>query len=285
MANGLRHPRSAGGAAPAAAVLQPALTALNAGRPQDAERLARDVLKADPRDAQAIRILGYALLMQERAAEAVAALEPLVRGRHDAEIETQLAIALRQTGRDEEALGTLRRAVKRRPPFAGAFQELGVLLLSMGRYDEAVDVLSRGRDIAPMMPELSIQLGNALLQRKDPAQAKAAYARALDIAPGAYDALYGLAMAHRQLDENEAAAACFRRCLRSAPDDAGIWLQLGHCLLALGDRDGGYECFRAAARGEPRRYGTALASLAMASRGRFWLRPSAAARFLRGEKA
>jgi tetratricopeptide (TPR) repeat protein len=87
------------------------------------------------------------------------------------------------------------------------------------------------------------------------------------------------------MGQSEAAAECFRRCLRIRPDDDSIWLHLGHCLLRLGEREAGYECFRTASRSDPRRYGRALLSLAASGRGRAWLRPSAAARFLRGEDA
>jgi cytochrome c-type biogenesis protein CcmH/NrfG len=69
------------------------------------------------------------------------------------------------------------------------------------------------------------------------------------------------------------------------PDDAGTWLNLGHCLLELGQREPGYDCFRTAARGDPKRYGTALTSLASSARGKLWLKPSAAERFLRGPKS
>jgi hypothetical protein len=55
--------------------------------------------------------------------------------------------------------------------------------------------------------------------------------------------------------------------------------------LELGQRDAGYECFRAAARGDAKRYGIALSSLAASSRGRFWLKPSAAAQYFRDRKS
>jgi hypothetical protein len=45
--------------------LQGAAFALNSGRPNDAERIAGDVLKANPRNALALHSLGSALLMQD----------------------------------------------------------------------------------------------------------------------------------------------------------------------------------------------------------------------------
>jgi tetratricopeptide (TPR) repeat protein len=195
-------------------VLAQATLALDSGRPGDAERIAAELLGADPRHAGALHILGCALTMQ-------------------------------------------------------------------GRYDAAVDALLRGLQIAPSMPQLSIQLGYTELSRSDCANAKMAFARALEVSPGSHDALFGMAKAHQELGESEEAAEYFRRYLTERPNDSGAWLNLGHCLLELGLPDPGYECFRRAARGDAIRYGAALTSLAATARGKFWLRPSDAARFLR----
>jgi tetratricopeptide (TPR) repeat protein len=264
--------------------LRQAVAALNAQRPIEAEQLASAVLKADPRQMQALRVIGYALLMQGRTQDAVAALTPAARGSRDPELETQLAIALRQAGRPEDAESQLKRAIKRRPPFAAAFHEFGCLLASMKRHDEAIETFRRGLEVAPMMPELSIELGYALLRRGYFAEANRVFAKAADIAPNSYDVLFGLAMARQESGEYQSAAEYFRRCLTLKPNDTSALLNLGNCLLELGQNDDGYECFRAAARGDAKRYGLALGSLVKVARGRFWLKPSEAAAFLGGKK-
>jgi tetratricopeptide (TPR) repeat protein len=262
------------------AALQRANVALNSDRPQDAERIADEILKRHPRYGAALQVRGCALLMQKRAAEALAPLQAAAQSLRDAESDTLLAMALRQTGRTEEALSRLRRAIKRQPAYAPAFHELGYLLMSLEHYDEAIDALRHGLEIAPMMPQLSIQLGEVLLRRRSYGEAKAAFARALEIAPNSAEALFGLAKAHQSLGEAAPAAAYYRRCLVLTPQDRACWLNLGHCLLQIGDIEAGYDCFRTAARGDPQRYGKALTSLAASGRGRLWLKPSAAARFL-----
>jgi tetratricopeptide (TPR) repeat protein len=266
-------------------LLQQATFALNAGHPQEAQWLAQLILKSDPRRARALHILGGALLMQDRAADAVAALEDAARALRDPETETLLAIALRRLGRNEDALSRLKRAIKRQPPLGAAFHELGFLLFSTERYDESIEVLSRGHELFPMMPELSILLGNIFLACRNFRNAQVHFARALNISPNSSDALYGLATAHWRLCQYQAAADLFRRYLTRNPGDVSTWLSLGHCLLELGQCDAGYDCFRTAARGDPKRYGTALAALVNAGRSRFWLKPSAAQRFLRGIKS
>jgi tetratricopeptide (TPR) repeat protein len=264
--------------------LERARSALNEERAREAERIADELLKVNARDALALRIRGAALLMQTRATEAVPVLENAARGLRDAETDTLLAMALRLCGRFEDALLRLKRATKRLPPYALAFHEFADVLMSVGRHEEAIDVLRRGLEIAPMMPRLSARLGEVFLRCRDYVKAKMAFAKALEIATDCPDALFGIGRAHHALGENALAADYYRRCLRAQPDHTAAWLNLGNCLLQLRDTEAAYECFRAAARRDPKSYGVAVSSLAAAGRGRLWLKPSAATRFLIGKR-
>ena len=179
MTSKLEHPVSHGGASGGNEALQRAMIALNSGHPADAERIAADVLKTNRRNVMALQVLAHALLMQNRIADAIAPLEVAARGNHDPQIETMLGIVLRQAGRIEDALSWLKRAIKRRPPHAPAFYELGCLLSFLNRDDEAVEAFNRGLDVAPLMPQLSVQLGYVLLRHKNYTEAKTAFGRAL----------------------------------------------------------------------------------------------------------
>lgn len=249
--------------------LERARMALSAGRAAEAERIAREVPKSDPGHLRALQILGCALLVQGRAAEALAPLETAARSQRDPDFDTLLAVALRRAGRPEDALSRLKRTIKRHPQHAAAFREIGSLLLAMERDDEAIDFLRRGLTVAPMAPELSIELGYALLRRRDCAGAKIAFARAVEISPNAPEALFGIAKAHQEVGESAAAIRYLRRYLMVRPDDAIAWLTLGQCLLEFGEREAGYECFRTVARTRPERYADALGALVRSGRGRF----------------
>lgn len=237
--------------------------------------------KGDPRHVRALHIFGCALLMQGRAGDAIAPLEAAARDSRTPEIETALATALHRAGRSDDALARLKRTTKRYPSYAVVFRELGYLLSKMERYDQAITALSHALELAPMMPDLAIQLGLVFLQHRDFVQARGAFMKALSISPDLPDALFGMAKTYQEVGENEAAAGYFRQCLMKRPNDAETLTSLGHCLLELGQLDAGYDCFRMAARGNSKRYGNALTSLAASARGRFWLKPSAASRYLR----
>src|SRR5260370_2504263 len=148
------------GPAAVADALARAKVALDQGRASEAEQIVRAILNKDSRNAAAQQLLGGALLLQERHEEAIEPVEGAARVLRDPALDTQLAIALRETGRNEDALSRLKRAIKREPPYAFAFHELGFLLYSLRRYDEAIAAIRRGIEIAPFASNLWVLPGS-----------------------------------------------------------------------------------------------------------------------------
>jgi Tfp pilus assembly protein PilF len=261
--------------------LESAVFALRMQRPDEAERLAGGVLKSNRGNALAAEVLGRALLMQDRADEAIVHLERAARrGDHPA-IETLLATAWAATGHSDEALDQLRRTMARRPPFPPAFLETAGQLSKVGRLDEAIAALESGLTLTPDAVDLQMELGFVNIKRNDRGKARAMFLQVLAAAPERHDALVALAKVMVLDGEYAAAADIYRRALGLRPDDTVTRNNLGLCLLEMGQRNAGEASLRAAMGGDPQMAGRAITSLAAASHGRFFLRPSAAAKFLR----
>jgi len=255
--------------------------ALDQGRASEAEQIAKTVLDKDARNTAALQLLGGALLLQERYADAIEPLEGAARVRRDPTLDTQLAIALRETGRQEDALARLKRAIKREPPYAFAFHELGFLLCSLQRYDEALAAIRRGLEIAPLASNLWVLLGSICQSRRDRQGAHAAYARALSISPNLASAHYGMGTSLMSQAAYAAAAEHFRIAAVNAPGDLQARLKLAGCLLEIGQTDTALAALRTDIRGgEKHVYAMSLKLMLSSGRGRFWLRPSAALRVL-----
>lgn len=268
-------------AAALAEALQHARRALEAGRPADAERIAADVLQANAGDREAAKVLGYALMMLGRNAEAVVVLEKAARGNRDAEADTALGIALRQDGRSDDAVAAFNRASKRDPKYPMAFYELGKTLAERGRSDEAIVAYKQGVAIAPAMFDMVARLGNCYLAAGDRKNARQCFERVLGLAPGHYAAAEALGMVLMDDRDYAQAAVLFRAMVTANPDHAQARLGLANCMLHLGKDDAAYDNMRAAAERGPKFYGQALRLAVTAQRGRFWLRPSDAARVLK----
>src|SRR5258708_2565379 len=179
-----------------AEALARAVAAAESGDMSEAERIARVILAQRPQQLEALQLLGALLMAQKRPREAIAPLEEAARHSANPELETRLAVALREIGRTDEAVAWFYRAIERVPVCARAFQELGNLLRAKRRYVEAESVLKRGIEAAPTVPELSLALGGVCLDRANAGGAKIAFARALSIVPEHAHALppFGLSL-------------------------------------------------------------------------------------------
>ncbi|KRB52555.1 lipopolysaccharide assembly protein LapB [Phenylobacterium sp. Root700] len=267
----------------ASQTLEKAVLALRMQRPDEAERLAASVLKGERDNVVATQVLGTALLSQNRAEDAVEALQKTALRATDPAIETLLAKALTAAGRPDEALDQLRRASERRPPYPLAFLDLGEGLGADGRFDEAVAVLETGLALIPKADGLRIALGYLHLKRNDRGRARRLFQQVRTAAPQRQDAMVGLAKVMVLDGEYAQAADLYRRALVLQPGDAATRLSLGKCLLEMGEREAGEAAIRAATHEAAQLAGPAITALAATSRGRFFLRPSAALKFLNAE--
>src|SRR5947209_8075974 len=173
--------------------LDKAILALRMQRFSEAERLALDVLKSNRGNIVAADVLGRALVMQNRADEAIDPLQRAARRSNDPAIETLLAAALAVAGRSDEALEQLRHTTARRPPFPPAFIELGGQLRKLGRFDEGIAVLESGLALTPDVLDLRVALGHLHANRNDRAKARALFSQVLAAAPTRHDVLLALA--------------------------------------------------------------------------------------------
>jgi tetratricopeptide (TPR) repeat protein len=254
-------------------------------RPAEAEQLASGVLKSDRSNVFAAEVLGRALLMQNRASEAIITLQRAARRSENPAIETLLAVALAAAGKSEEASDQLQRTIERRPPFLPAFLEYGSQLSKAGHFDAGVTVLESGLALAPDALDLRMALGYLHVNRNARTEARAVFSQVLAAAPGRHDAMTWLAKVMALDGEYDAAADLYRRVLALEPNDSETRNNLAKCLLELGDREAGEAALRAATRAAPQLAHKSIQVLAASSHGRFFLKPSAAVEFLRGDKS
>jgi tetratricopeptide (TPR) repeat protein len=230
----------------AAALYGAALATFNAGRPADAEPLARraadasqgagaadalvllavvlavrgddaGALKAagraaalDPRNFDAQFTLGRALYGAGDDAGAAAAFRAALALRpEDARSRFFLATALEHAGDDAGALDAYRELASRHPRAADGHMGLGVLLVKRGGGDvgEGLKELERAVEIDPNLYEARVTLGRALVAQGRAAEAVPHLTRAAALAPGNPEPHYQLSLAYRRLGRKEESAA------------------------------------------------------------------------------
>ncbi|WP_128929411.1 tetratricopeptide repeat protein [Bradyrhizobium guangxiense] len=267
-----------------AQLLQQAFLALRARQFDIACRLAGEALKSNRTDRNAVLILAHALLGLERAEEAIAPLEKAARQGNDPEIETLLGHALCRARRATDGIAQLRRTAARHPAYLPACQELAGQLANAGDIGEAIGIIENAVTRAPANIDLQLDLGRLHVRNNDRTSARAVLAAARAAAPGRTDILTELAGVEFLDGAYKDAAETYRHALGLRPDDAPSRANLAMCLLEMGERNRGEAALRAVLRGRPHMLSRAAFALAASSHGRFFFRPSAAAKFLEREQ-
>lgn len=156
-----------------AAALRPIVEALQAGRPTDAEQLARAALLRTPGHEAALTLLGMSLHAQSRVEQAVDVYRELT-DRHPGNRGhwSNLATMLRECGRLDDAEAAYRHALGLAPPDATLCFNLGLLLTQKGELADSRDFLLQAHRLDPASSEIRIHAALACHECGDNAAAQ-----------------------------------------------------------------------------------------------------------------
>lgn len=178
-----------------------------AGKLADAERLYRQVLAAEPENANAWCYLGIALFDTRRLGESVAAY---------------------------------RRALAIQPAFAIAWNNLGNSLRRLQRYKEAIAAYDAALRYKSDYVNALVNRSTALLWDGQLEAGLASVEQALALAPEDHEARKVLATAKLWLGRLEEAERDYRRLIEQKPDDAELHKNLSMILLLRGELEEGW---------------------------------------------
>jgi len=248
-----------------------ALGALAAGDARRAESVSRASLVEDPNSVDHLRLLGRALTMQSRLAEAEQSLRQALALRPEfAPLHEDLGGIQSRQRRLEEAVASFETALRLDPRLPLARKSLGRSLAELGRGDEADATLQSWLEQDPQRLNVAVALDHLKAGRKDEAistlrkelrehpenvdalhtlaqaywgdekrlsDTEALLRRATELAPGLVPAWILLGMLLHGADRSEEAIQCYRRVIDIEPDSAAAWSGLGADYAQIGDME------------------------------------------------
>ena len=171
--------------------------------------------------------------------------------RMQAVTETNLAAALHEQGRLDDAVDHYRRAIALQSDYPPAFTNLGVTLVAKGLLEEGVDAYERAIALRPDYPEAHYNLADALLKQNRPAEATNHLKVALQSMPESVEVRNNLGIALATEGKLDEAVSEFRRSVQIDPGSAKAHRNLADVLASLGRHDEAIAQFRRAIAIEP----------------------------------
>ena len=183
-----------------AVLLQTALKHHQAGRLEDARKLYEQILRAQPKNHDALHLLG---------------------------------LVVAATGDTERGVRVVRQAVALFPRFPGALHNLAGLLLGCQRPAEALTYCDKAIALQPNYAEAFNSRGNALHSLARDEEALLSYDRAIALQPSFAEAFNNRGVALQSLKRDEEALASFAQALALSPDNPGVLNNLAAVLRGL----------------------------------------------------
>jgi len=218
-----------------AALLEEAVAHHRAGRVARAEPLYRRILASEPEQPDALYLLGLIANQSGKHDDAIQFLERAVRSAPGvARFRVVLGRMLATLGRLDGAVEAFREATRLAPEDADAHNGLGIVLDGSGAREEAAAAFRRAIALRPDFAVAHYNLGNTLHDLGCIEQAIAAYRAAIRIEPRDPEMHSNLGLALMDQLDVDAALAAYEEALRIAPGFAEPRLNRAMALLLAG---------------------------------------------------
>lgn len=231
------------------------IVAATAGLVRGADRL-KHWLRWSPTPLLSGLLLSACFVLSWRQSRMYADAETLYRttvARNDGcwMAHTHLGLLLMDTGRRDEAMAYLLKALELHPNQADAHNNLGLLLTHMGRTDEAMSHFLQTLQLQPHDADAHNNLGMLFAKMGQSDEAMAHYRRALELQPDHVDALYNIGGLLADMGRTDEAMAHYGRALQLKPDHADAHNNLGSLLAKMERPEEAIEHFRQALQSNP----------------------------------
>jgi protein O-GlcNAc transferase len=217
------------------------------GQLGEAEQIYRRILQSDPRNADALHLLGVIAFQMgrlETAADLIARAIALNDGHSG--FHNNLANVLKAQGKFSDAERSYLRALSLKPDQADAHYNLGITLQAQGKLQDAAASYRRALAVHPGFADAHNNLGNVLRSQGEIQGAEGCYRQALRLRanyPEAQINIGNILSAQGKLDEG---MVLFRQVLTANPGNAEAHYNLGLAFLDKGMVDEAAESFRSA---------------------------------------
>jgi len=202
---------------------------------RNSESLWRDTVKKNPGAWIAHDLLGNIGMQAGKLNEAMGHFEQALRLKPDyPEALNNLGVALDQVGRPQEAISHYEQALRLRPYYADPYYNLGIALARSGRAREAVACYEQALRLKPNYAEAENNLGNALVALGRVQEAIGHWKQALRLKPDFAEAHNNLGSALLGLGRVPEAISQYEQALRFDPDYAKAHYNLATALDKVG---------------------------------------------------
>ncbi len=215
--------------------LEQGLSAHKAGDLREAEQRYLQVLATNPRNANALNLMGLVRVQQGRLEEAIESLRDATRyAEGHAEFHRNLGNTLRRAGRPAEAIPSLKRAAELDPESVPTSFDVANALREAGRTRESMEQLRSMLAKNPRNYSAMVNLAGMLADEMRYTEARRLLETALRAHPGLHEARVNLGRVLVEQSQPRLAEQVLSEAVRTRPDDPIARMNMARAMLNQG---------------------------------------------------
>lgn len=211
------------------------------GAHEQAQSAYRSVLKLEPRNPQALGMLGVSYLQtgdNERASNFLNKAHKA--DPKDVQVLNNLGMAYRKLKKNDKAIDCFRKCLKLDEALSAARMNLAITLKESGKIEEALGEVQIELNKNPKNKQILFTYGNMLIEAADYDLAIESFQSALALDPSYKEALVNLGNIFKLLGRFDEALGCYDRALALDPENDAVKVNKGMILLARGQYKEGW---------------------------------------------
>jgi len=224
--------------------LQIALELHQAGNFQQAEPIYRQILKVDPRNPDALHLLGAILLNNKDYNNAINHIKRAISIYPSQNYFVTLANVYTCMNNADETVNCYKNLLSLYPNYVEVYNVLGSLLSESDRTEEAIEYYLKALKIKPDYVEVLYNLGNALLDINEIEAAKNYYNRAIELKPDYDKAYYNLGAAFHFENNLKEAIKYYEKTIELKPDYVEVYYNLSSANLIEKNFEKGWNIYK-----------------------------------------
>jgi predicted O-linked N-acetylglucosamine transferase (SPINDLY family) len=196
-----------------------ALEKFQTGNMQQVENICRNILKSEPNNFNALRLLGMTYSERKNYDLAIKSIKKALQVNSNIpESYHNLGTIFQDKGDFDEAIASYQKALQLNPNFYAAYYNLGTIFQANGDFDDAISSYLKAIKICPDFFNAYYNLGTVFRANGELDNAISSYLKALQINPNCSEIYNNLGSIYKDRGKIDEAEEAFRQAIKINPN-------------------------------------------------------------------
>ena len=228
------------------------VVAYQVGRHEIAVNLITHAIEIDPQQVEAYNNLGIVFKEQKKSEKSIQTYHKAIEINPDhAEAHYNLGNAYQEQGKSEKSIQAYHKAIKIQPDYAEVYNNLGIVFKEQGKLEKSIQAYHKAIEIKPNYAEAYNNLGNAYQGQGKSEKSIQAYHKAIEIKPNYMQVYNNMGNAYQEQGELELAIQAYHKAIKIQPTHIEAYNNMGNAYQEQGELKPAIQAYHKAIKIQP----------------------------------